>query len=332
MKKPTDATNVGKVVALAGGVGGAKMAYGLYQCLPPGALTVVVNTGDDLDFLGLQVCPDLDTVMYTLAGMVSRTQGWGIENDAFACLTSLERYGEANWFKVGDRDLATHVLRTHLLSTGLSLTDCTRHLTSALGIHADILPMCDQPVRTKVQTAQGELEFQEYFVRRGAQDRVLSLRYAGVEDAVLTAEVRQAMEQAEMIVICPSNPVLSVEPILSVPGMRDLLAAVVVPRVAISPIIGGKAVRGPAATLLRDLGHEASALGVARHYRGLLDGFVLDRQDAALQAQVRELGQRPMIANTVMTTERDKITLAERVLELGEDLIRCRAEPGPSSR
>jgi len=307
------------------------MAYGLYQCLPPGVLTIVVNTGDDLDYLGLRVSPDLDTVMYTLAGMASRTQGWGIENDSHACLDTLERYRQLAWFRIGDRDLATHVLRTYLLSTGLSLTDCTRQLASALGIRAEILPMCNQPVRTKVRTAEGELEFQEYFVKRGARDRALGLRYAGAEEACLTSEVRRAIEQAEMVVICPSNPLLSVEPILSIPGMRIKLTTTTAPCVAISPIIGGKAVRGPAAKLLLELGHEATALGVARHYRGLLNGFVLDREDAALEGEVRDLGQATMVTETLMTTERTKIRLAERVLAFGEELIACRAEPGPSS-
>ncbi|TAK33684.1 MAG: 2-phospho-L-lactate transferase [Chloroflexota bacterium] len=314
-----------RVVALAGGVGGAKMAYGLYQILSPGALTVVVNTGDDLDRYGLYISPDLDTIMYTLAGLASRTQGWGIENDSRACLSMLERYGQETWFGLGDRDLATHLLRTQLLASGLSLTECTRRLASALGIQAEILPMCDEPVRTIVQTVSGELPFQEYFVKRQAQDHVLGLRYAGSEQATMTADAREAIARADLIVLCPSNPLLSIEPILCVPGMREALSSASAPRIAITPIVGGKALRGPAADLMRDLGYGPSAAGVAAYYGQLLDGFVLDVTDSELQLEIRAQGIKDMITDTVMKTDFDRIRLSQLVLQFRDELCEGRA-------
>jgi LPPG:FO 2-phospho-L-lactate transferase len=308
------------IVALAGGVGGAKLADGLYRVLPPDHLSVVVNTADDLDLYALRVCPDLDTVLYTLSGLADPQQGWGIAGDTFHTLDALDRYGAPVWFRLGDQDLATHIRRTELLRAGMRLTEVMGALTGRLSVRARLLPMCDEPVATRVRTAAGTLEFQDYFVRRHHADPVLGLEFAGIAQARITPEVRTAVQDAAAIVICPSNPFVSVGPLLAVPGMRDLLTETGVPLIAVSPIVAGAALRGPAADMLSALGHEQSALGVARLYQGLVHGFVLDEADRALAPAVEALGLRTLVAPTVMRSFDDRQRLADAVLGLASQL------------
>ncbi len=311
-----------KVLALAGGVGGAKLAAGLEAVLPPGDLAVVVNTADDFDLWGLRVCPDLDTVMYTLAGISNRGSGWGVEDETFAALDMLARYGEDTWFKLGDRDLATHILRTARLRSGDSLTSITADLSGTLGVGSAILPMCDEPVATLLDTPDGSLEFQEYFVRRGQRDEVLAIELRGIENARPTEAVRGALDTADLVVLCPSNPVVSIGPILAVPGMRGTLEASRAPKVAVSPIVGGRALRGPADRMLASMGHEVSAAGVARMYGGLVGGMVIDRVDEEERSGIEALGMRVLATGAIMRDEPDRARLAREVIEFGAGLVR----------
>ena len=309
------------IVALAGGVGGAKLADGLYRSLVPDTLTVVVNTGDDFDLYGLRISPDADTVLYTLAGLANPETGWGIADDTFSTLEMLRRYGEDTWFLLGDRDFATHIQRTRWLRDGQSPTQVAGALASALGVRARLLPMCDAPVATRVRTPDGELAFQDYFVRRQHRDEVLGIRFDGIEAAQPSDAAREAIAQAEAIVFCPSNPIVSIGPILAVPGMRDLLRSARVPRVAVSPIVAGQALRGPADRMLAGLGDEVSALGVARLYRDVLDGIVIDEADAALAGRIGdELGLRVLVTGTVMRSVEDRQRLAQETLAFAERL------------
>jgi LPPG:FO 2-phospho-L-lactate transferase len=309
-----------RVCALAGGVGGAKLSAGLQEALAPGDLSVVVNTADDFDPWGLRVCPDLDTVMYTLAGVANPETGWGLAGESFAFLEALAGYGEDTWFKLGDRDLATHVLRTQKLRQGETLTGATESLARALGVPGPILPMCDEKVSTMLKTPAGLLEFQEYFVRRRQRDEVLGVDLVGIENARPTGAVLEAVSGADVIVFCPSNPVVSLGPILSVPGMRDALAAATAPKVAVSPIVGGKALKGPADRMLRSLGHEVSSAGVAALYEGLLDGMVVDRADEGQRGDIEALGMRVLSTDAVMHDPPDRARLAREVLEFGAGL------------
>lgn len=310
------------LVALAGGVGAAKFLRGLVDVVPPESLTIISNTGDDMAFYGLHISPDIDIVAYTLSGLVDEERGWGIRGDTFACLSLLQRYGEAGWFHLGDRDLATHILRTQRLHAGQSLTDITTALCHSLGVQARILPMCDQPVPSLVQTPAGRFHFQEYLVQRGGQEEVLDIVYHGVEQARPAPGVCEALTQAEIILICPSNPVISIGTILAVPGVRQALQASPAPVVAVSPIIQGATLKGPADKMLRGLGFEVSACGVAHYYRDLLDGLVIDTLDAALQPRLEALGLRVTVTNTIMHTLADKQQLARTTLALAQ---RCRA-------
>jgi len=301
-----------RVVELAGGVGGAKLAEGLQAVMGAG-LTVIVNTADDTERHGLLVCPDHDTVLYTLAGLENEEFGWGLAGDSWTAMGALERYGEEGWFRLGDLDLATHVVRTDRLRGGARLTDVLLGLQGALGIAATILPMADEPVRTRVRTGDRWLDFQDYFVRLRQAPDVHEVEFVGLADAQPTAEVTAAIEAAEVIVIAPSNPIVSVGPILAVPGMTELLAAARgrgTPIVAVSGIIGGKALKGPADRMLASLGHEPSALGVARGYAGLIDVFVMDTADAALEA----LGIGAVVTDSIMTDDASRERLAREVL------------------
>ncbi len=304
-----------KVVALAGGVGGAKLASGLQAVLTPGELTVVVNTADDFWLWGLRICPDLDTVMYTLAGIANPETGWGVMDDTFFALGMLSRYGEDAWFRVGDRDLATHVLRTSLLREGERLTQVTARLAAALGVPGRILPMCDEPVSTLLYTPAGKLEFQEYFVRRAQKDEVLGVELRGIGEARASREVEDAISAADAVVICPSNPVVSIGPILSVPGMRRALAESGAPKAAVSPLVGGRALKGPADRMMSSLGREASALGVAREYEGVVGGMVVDRADERERAGIEDLGMEVLVTDAVMRSEEDRARLAGEVLD-----------------
>ena len=305
------------VVLLAGGVGGAKLAQGLQEHLGP-RLIVIVNTADDVERHGLLVSPDHDTVMYTLAGIDNREWGWGIAGETFAAAEMLERYGEETWFRLGDRDLATHVVRTARLRRGDRPTDVARDLQRALGLRAVVLPMSDQPVRTEVLTDEGWLAFQDYFVRLHQEPEVRDLRFEGIDQARSTPEVDAALEVAEAIVIAPSNPFVSVRPILAVAGIEAGLQTARsrgAPVVAVSGIVGGVALKGPADRMLRSLGHEATALGVARQYTGIADVFVFDRLDEALAPQIRELGLRTVVTDTIMAGDAGRARLAAEVLE-----------------
>ena len=310
-----------KVCALAGGVGGAKLAAGLRDELPPGDLSVVVNTADDFDLWGLHICPDLDTVMYTLAGISNPETGWGIAGETFESLRMLGRYGEDTWFKLGDRDLATHILRTARLRSGETLTRVTAELSRALGIRSSVLPMSDDPVSTVLETPDGRLEFQEYFVRRRQEDEVLGVELRGVEEAAPTEAVLAAISGADAIVICPSNPVVSVGPILALPGVRETLARSSAPRVAVSPIVGGRALKGPADRMMLSLGHEVSATGVARMYAGLVDGMVVDTIDEGERESIEAFGMRVLATGSVMRDAADRARLASETLEFGVGMV-----------
>lgn len=309
------------ITALCGGVGGSKLAFGLYNSLPPDELTVVVNTADDLEFCGLHVSPDLDTVTYTLAGLSRRDVGWGIEGDTFAALDMLERYGVPQWFQVGDRDLATDVLRTGLLHEGQTLTEITQRLTTALGVTARILPMTDAPVSTRLLVEDEWLHFQKYFVQRRHRDPVKQVRYEDVEAAAATTEVCAAIEDAEIIIIVNSNPVLSVLPILAVPGINELIIASSAPKVAVSPIVGASAVTGPAGELMALVGQPASALGVAGAYLGIIDGILIDNQDAAQAPAIEAVGIRVMCTDLIMRDDAGRVRLAEETVSFARSLM-----------
>lgn len=302
----------GPVVCLAGGVGGSRLAHGLAQVLPAGQLTLIVNTADDFRHYGLYVSPDLDTVMYTLAGLADPLRGWGLRQDSERMLAALQRYGEEVWFRLGDQDLATHLLRTTWLAQGMRLTAVTARLAGALGLQHALLPMSDDPVATRVQTRdKGDMDFQTWFVRRRWQPAVRSLRLEGIVQARMSPEAQAALDAAALIVLAPSNPWLSIMPILAVPGMRAALRRGRAPVVAVSPIIRGAALKGPAARLMTDFGLPATAATVARLYRDFLAAFVYDGRDA-LPSQP---GLRYLAADTVMDTEDARARLAQEILE-----------------
>jgi LPPG:FO 2-phospho-L-lactate transferase len=305
------------VVELAGGVGGAKLAEGLAAHL--GAdLTVVVNTGDDLELYGLAIWPDFDTVAYTLAGLDDEVRGWGLRDETWTVMDGLAALGEEAWFRLGDRDLATHLWRTDRLCQGARPTDVARELTAALGIVPTVLPMAEEPVRTEVLTDDGWLEFQEYFVHRHQEPEVREVRFRGIEDARPTPEVLAALAAADVIVIAPSNPIVSIGPILALPGIAAALADArdrAVPIIAVSGIIGGKALKGPADRMLASLGHESSALGVARLYAGVATVFVVDATDAESASAIGEVGLRPVVADTIMTDDAGRTRVAGEVLQ-----------------
>lgn len=300
------------VVVLVGGVGGAKLAYGLAQVLPPEELTVIVNTADDFWHYSLRICPDLDTITYTLSGLADKVNGWGVSDDTTQVLDGLKRYGEDIWFRLGDQDIATHLLRTTWLREGITLTEVTARLTKKLGIPQTILPMTDDPVATMVNTVEyGELEFQTYFVRHRWQPTVNSLRLMGIDAAKITEPVREAINRADVILIGPSNPWLSIEPILAVPGMRVLIEGRDIPRVAVTPIVGGKAIKGPAAKLMAELGYDPSVESVVQYYGEIINGFVYDQTDAELQVSLPHV----LSCETIMNSDEDKILLAQTMLD-----------------
>jgi LPPG:FO 2-phospho-L-lactate transferase len=301
-----------RVVALAGGVGGARLADGLAQVLPPEDLTVLVNIGDDFEHLGLKICPDLDTVCYTLAGLANPDTGWGRRVETWNALEGLSQLGGPDWFRVGDRDLGTHLERTRRLRDGQSLSQITRHFCKVWGVEPMVLPASDDSVPTWVYTDKGELPFQEYFVQRQCQPRVTAFRFAGIDRARPVPGALEALAAASLVVICPSNPWVSIDPILALPGLRAAVAAR--PVLAVSPIIGGQAVKGPAAKMYAELGIEPSALAVAQHYRGLLGGFVFDQVDVELEAAITRLGMKTLLTNTWMKTTDDRRRLALETL------------------
>jgi len=304
-----------KVAALAGGIGASKFLVGLAAVMDPDDITVIANTGDDIELFGLRICPDIDTVTYSLAGLVNQNTGWGLEGDTFQLLNWLARYGETAWFNLGDRDLATHIYRTNQLRRGISLAEVTDQIRESLGVPSKILPMCNDYTPTRVITDEGEMHFQEYFVRRRCEPRVKEIRFEGIEASQPPAAVLDAILDADALVVCPSNPLISIGPILAVPGVRDALRRTKATSIAITPIIGGRALKGPAAEMLRDLGHEVSARGVAAMYRDFLDIFVVDETDSETAVDIRALGMQVFSADTVMNNSEDKKCLARFVLQ-----------------
>jgi LPPG:FO 2-phospho-L-lactate transferase len=304
-----------RLVALAGGTGAAKLLRGLAACVPERDLTVIGNTGDDTEIWGLHVSPDLDTVMYALAGTLDAERGWGLAGETFQCLAAMAAYGAETWFNLGDRDLATHLIRTAALREGRSLSAVTARLAADLGVTARLVPMSDDPVRTMIRTPAGRLTFQEYFVREKALVEVIGVEYAGAATAAPAPGVLDAIGDADLIVVCPSNPVTSVGPILAVPGVADALGAAAAPVVGVSPIVGGAAVSGPAAALMRARGLAVSPLGVAAAYAPWLRRLLIDARDRACAPELARLGVAADVAEVVMHDRAQEIALARRVLE-----------------
>ena len=303
------------IVVLAGGVGAARFLQGLVQVVPQNRLTVIVNTGDDRDFYGLHVSPDIDIVTYTLAGLVEETRGWGIRNDTYNTMQQLTGYGNEDWFLLGDRDLATHIHRTNLLRQGKTLSEVTENLRLHFGLGIRILPMSDQPVTTHIQTPVGLLHFQEYMVKRHCADEVQDVLFVGASEARPAPGVLDAIKDAEAILIAPSNPIVSIGSILAVPGIHDALHEASGMVVAVSPIVGGAPIKGPADKLMSSLGIEVTPVGVARCYRDFLDVMVIDEQDAHYVSQIEDLGIPAVATNTIMRDSEAKATLARNVLE-----------------
>ena len=304
-----------KITALAGGIGASKFLLGVAGVLPPRDITVIANTGDDIELFGLRICPDIDTVTYTLGGVINPVTGWGLSGDTFECLQGLKRYYGDAWFNLGDRDLATHIFRTSQLRQGISLSEVTDSIRRVLGVESAILPMTNSYTPTWITTDEGEMHLQEYFVRRRCEPRVISIRFDNIEFAKPAPQVISAIVEADLVIVCPSNPFISIGPILSVPGLRDALRETNATIIAITPIVGGKALKGPAADMLRDLGHEVSASAVAKIYNDFLDIFVLDAVDAELKAEIEANGSRVITTNTIMDTTKQKLTLARAVIE-----------------
>ena len=314
-----------KVTLLAGGVGGAKLSLGLAESLPAGNLHVLVNTGDDFEHLGLHISPDIDTHLYTLSGRANIAQGWGLEGETWQAMTALEELGGETWFQLGDRDLATHLWRTRQLAEGRSLSDITADLAQRLGVTSHLYPMSDAPVRTTVQTGDGPLAFQHYFVRDRCEPAVEGFSFEGGSAAHPNRTVVKGLEAGlyERIVICPSNPFVSIDPVLQIPGLWLALRDNLAPVILVSPIVAGQAIKGPTAKMMAELGVPVTALGVAEHYcqryPGLLDHFVIDESDATLLPDIEKLGVRVEVAPTVMKTLADKQRLAAFCLALGAE-------------
>jgi len=308
------------VVALGGGVGGAKLADGLAQILPPDSLTIIVNTGDDFEHLGLHISPDLDTVCYTLGGLASRTTGWGRSDESWRFLETLDALGGPTWFRLGDRDLALHHERTRRLAAGEYLSTVTWELAARLGVKPAVLPMTNDAVRTLVLTEEGEIPFQAYFVAMACEPRVRGFRFSGAETARPAPGVLEALAAADVIVMCPSNPWVSLDPILAVPGVRKAVGRGLT--VAVSPIVGGQALKGPAAKMFREMGIEPSARAVAAHFEGLIRGLVIDVEDARQASSIEASGVQTLVTRTVMKGQRARRRLAEEVLGFAPRLAR----------
>jgi LPPG:FO 2-phospho-L-lactate transferase len=303
------------IAALAGGVGAARFLTGLSRIVREEDLSVIVNTGDDIELFGLHISPDVDIVSYTLAGIVDEAKGWGVMGDTFQCLEMLKDYGLDTWFGLGDRDLATHLFRTESLKRGHTLTQITREISSVLGLKTKIFPMTDDMFETRVSTSEGSIHFEEYFVLRQAKDKVLGIEFVGAATAKPAPGVLDAIMDAEIVVVCPSNPVVSIGPILAVNGVRDALKRTNARVVGISPIVAGMPIKGPADKMLNCLGFEVSAYGVAKLYSDFLDTFVIDTKDSELKSRIENLGINVKVINTVMKSLEDKVALAKVVLE-----------------
>jgi len=303
------------IAALAGGVGAARFLQGLTNIRPEKETTIIVNTGDDIELYGLHISPDLDIITYTLAGMVDEEKGWGRKNDTFYWLDMIQKYGYETWFKIGDKDLATHFYRTHLLKEGYSLSEITSRICRHLGLDTKILPMTDDRFQTRIVTDKGVMHFQEYMVKRGAQDKVTNVIFDGIEKAKSALGVMDAILDAELIIVCPSNPIVSVGPILSVKNVRKSLRETKAKVVAISPIIRGAPLKGPADKLMRGLGLEVSAYSVANLYQDFVDSFIIDSIDQNEKERIEKLGLKVVVTNTIMKTIQEKIRLAETTIK-----------------
>jgi len=307
---------------LSGGVGGVKLVEGVAELLPPQVLTVVCNTGDDLEMWGLHISPDVDTVLYTLSGLVNRDQGWGVDSDSYQALEMMARYGEPTWFLLGDRDLATHVNRTRMLRAGRSLTEVTVELATRLGIRCAVLPMSDDPVRTRVMTPDGALDFQDYFVRRRFEPPVEEVRFEGADSALPSPEAAAALMSAHTVLLAPSNPVGSIGPMLAVRGFREALAHARGVRIAISPLIGGEAVKGPTVAMMQAAGLPVSPAGVAQAYEGLVDALVIDRQDVSFRSGLEASGLKVLVTDILMEGFEGRLRLAAEVLDFRATIAR----------
>lgn len=307
------------LLALAGGVGGAKLAYGMNHLMGSEHLAVAVNTGDDFRHLGLAISPDLDTVCYALAELDDVQRGWGRADETWRFMQALAALGQPSWFQLGDMDLAVHVTRTRLLAQGATLTEVTRELCAGMNVAAMVLPMSNEPVATILHTDEGVMEFQDYFVRRQCKPRVLSIEYLGHDVASVNTQILDVLSRSDLegIVVCPSNPWLSIEPILGLRGLKETLKAHRVPVVIVSPIVGGQAVKGPAGKLMAEMGLEVSALGVAYHYKDLASGIVIDHQDAKLQGAIEALGMQVLVTDTLMPNRTARIRLASDIVKQG---------------
>ena len=306
-----------RVVALCGGVGGAKLAYGLSRLLRPEDLCIIVNTGDDFEHLGLHICPDIDTVTYTLADVAHAGQGWGRADEQWMVMQEIERLGGEIWFKLGDRDIALHLLRTQKLRAGSTLTESSAYFAAKLGVRHSVIPMSNQRVRTVLETEAGELAFQEYFVKHQCEPIVHALQYVGADDAGLTLEVTHALQDDNLrgVIVCPSNPYLSIAPILAVSGLRARLRALSAPVLAVSPIVAGEALKGPAAKMMHELGHHGGALGIANLYADFIDALLLDTQDSALAGRHNAVSPCLLFGNIIMTSRDERVELARTCLD-----------------
>ncbi|MFC2025702.1 2-phospho-L-lactate transferase [Chloroflexota bacterium] len=310
------------VVALAGGVGGAKLADGLAQVLSPADLTIIVNTGDDFDHFGLRICPDLDTVCYTLAGMANPETGWGRISETMKAMDVIEELGGPTWFKLGDHDLGLHLERTRRLQSGNTLSEITAHVCQAFNIDTSVLPMSDQFVPTWVHTHDNILPFQEYFVHRSCEPEITGFHFEGVENANPAPGVLESLRRSDFVVFCPSNPWVSINPILAIPGIKSAISSKAV--IAISPIIGGRTLKGPAAKMYLELGIEPSAVSVARHYGDLLKGFIFDETDKSQNEIIGKMGLYSLVTDTIMRSEEDRVRLAEQTISFGNQI--CASE------
>lgn len=302
------------ITALAGGIGAARFLQGLVRVVPEEEITVIVNTGDDIELYGLHISPDLDIVMYTLAGIVDEEKDWGIRGDTFHCLDMLRRYGHETWFNLGDKDFATHIYRTHLLRSGLSLSDATKTLCQNLGLKVKILPMTDDKFATKIVTPEGIMHFQEYLVKKKARDNVINVLFEGVKEAKPSTEAVDSILNAEAVIICPSNPIVSIGTILSLKDMKKAMKETKAKVAAVSPIVGGSPIKGPADKLMQGLGLDVSSYAVADLYRDFLDAFVIDQVDRMEKERIERLGFRVVVTDSIMTSLEDKVRLARVTL------------------
>lgn len=302
------------ITALAGGVGAARFLTGLVKLMNEDDLSVIVNTGDDIELFGLHISPDIDIVTYTLAGIVNEEKGWGLKGDSFGCLEMLKRFNQDVWFNLGDRDLATHIFRTSQLKKGFTLTQVTAKISQSLGVKARVLPMTDDKFETRVKIDEGTVHFQEYMVKKGAKDRVLGVEFVGAKEAKPAIGVLDSIKNSELVIVCPSNPIVSIGTILAMEGVRDALKDSHARKIAISPLVAGAPIKGPADKLLRGLGLEVSAYSVAKLYCDFLDTFVLDVADASEKSRIEELGLKVKVTNTLMKNIECKAELARTVL------------------